>query len=187
MAYDGNIHSVAYSTKLDGLCFSFISTVNVDNGTLVSRGDLEEGEREIYKAEFDITKPAYLVLNPAWQYDDATYAKKYDEAYYYIKACTPFRGYELRVGRRFEVSSNITSDSLAKDDYVILDANGKIKKVTSATNASNAFVGKVVAVTTHGFAYPTGSAGTVSTVSKFYTIEVIKNEAVAASTPPSGN
>lgn len=180
MAYDGNTHSIAYSTKLDGMCFSFISTVNLDNGTLVSRGDLETGEREIYKAEFDITKPAYLVLNPAWQYDDSTYSKKYDEAYYFIKACTPFRGYELPVGRRFEVSSNITEDVLKEGDFVISDANGKIKKATSEKNAGNAFVGKVAAVTTHGFAYPTGSAGTVSTVSKFYVIEVVKNEPVAA-------
>lgn len=181
MAYDGKIHSVAYSTKLDGMCFSFISTVDLDNGTLISRGELEEGEREIYKAEFDITKPAYLVLNPAWQYDDSTYSKKYDEAYYFIGSCTPFRGYELTVGRRFEVSSDITEDVLEGGNYVILDANGKIKKATSEKNAGNAFVGKVVAVTTHGFAYPTGSAGTVSTVSKFYTIEVVKNEAVSGS------
>lgn len=178
MAFDGNVHSIAYSTKLDGMCFSFISTVDVDNGTLISRGDLETGEREIYKAVFDITKPAYLALNPAWQYDDSTYSKKYDEAYYYTKACTPFRGYELTVGRRFEVSSNISADTLKEGDFVISDANGKIKKAASEKNTGNAFVGKVVAVTNHGFAYPTGSAGTVSTVSKFYVVEVVKNEAV---------
>ena len=181
MAYNGKTHSVAYSTKLDGMCFSFISTVDLDNGTLISRGDLEEGEREIYKVEFDITKPAYLVLNPAWLYDDSTYSKKYDEAYYFIGACTPFRGYELTVGRRYEVSSDITEDVLESGDFVIADANGKIKKTASEKNASNAFVGKVVAVTTHGFAYPTGSAGNISTVSKFYTIEVVKNEAVSGS------
>ena len=180
MAYDGKIHSVAYSTKLDGLCFSFISTVDLDNGTLVSRGELETGEREIYKAEFDITKPAYLVLNPAWQYDDSTYSKKYDEAYYFIAACTPFRGYEFPVGRRYEVSSDITADTLEIGDYVILDDKGKLKKAASEKNPGNAFVGKIVDVTTHGFGYPTGSKGILNTISKFYVVEAVKNEAVSA-------
>ena len=82
MAYDGNIHSVAYSTKLDGLCFSFISTVDLDNGTLVSRGDLETGEREIYKAEIDKVVKSYsaqLETNP----DFLLYRTKID----YSKTC----------------------------------------------------------------------------------------------------
>lgn len=179
MAYNGNVHSVAYSTKLDGgLCFSFISTVSLDNGMLVARGDLATGEREIYNAVFDIAKPAYLVLNPAWQYDDSTYCKKYDEAYYYIAANTPFRGYELLPGRRYEVSSDICSDALTEGDFVIANASGKLEKAASATNASNAFVGKVVDVVTHGFTHSTGSAGSVSTAVKTYVIEVVKNEAV---------
>lgn len=181
MAFDGNVHAVVYTSNIHGRCFSLISTVDVDNGTLVSKGELEDGEREIYQAGFDVTKPAYLVGNPAWLYDDSTYSKKYDEAYYYIKACTPFRGYLLdaKFSDRFEVSANITTDTLEKDDYVILDENGRIKKATSENNPSNAFVGKVIDVISHGFAYPTGSAGTVSTVSKSYLIETIKNEAVA--------
>lgn len=182
MAFDNKRHPIAYSTKLDGgLCFSFISTVDLDNGTLIARGELDDNEREIYKAELDITKPAYLVLNPAWQYDDSTYAKRNDEGLYYNEACKSFRGYELLAGRRFEVSSDITTDTLVNGDYVIVDAKGKLKKASSATNAGNAFVGKVVFVTNRGFAHVTGSAGTVDTASKFYTIEVIKNEAVTAS------
>lgn len=180
MAYDGKRHSIAYSTKLDGgLCFSFISDVDLDNGTLIARGDLESGEREIYKAEFDVKKPAYLVLNPAWQYDDSTYAKRNDEALYYNEACKPFRGYELLPGRRFEVSDDISSDALAEGDFVIANDTGKLKKAASETNSGNAFIGKVVAVTTRGFAYSVGSAGTVDTGSKFYTVEVIKNSAVS--------
>ncbi len=178
MAYNGNTHSVAYSTKLDGLCFSFISSTDLDNGMLIAKGDLEEGEREIYKAELDIAKKAYLVLNPAWQYDDSTYAKKYDEAYYYIAACTPFRGYELVPARRYEVSSDICTDKLVKGDFVVATAEGKLSKTASETNASNAFVGKVVDVVTHGFPYSVGSAGVVNTVRKFYVVEVIKNESV---------
>lgn len=180
MAYDNKRHAIAYSTKLDGgLCFSFISTVALDNGMLVAKGELEEGEREIYKAEFDVTKPAYLVLNPAWQYDDSSYAKKYDEGLYYIEACKPFRGYELLPKRRFEVSVEAFDGEIAQGDYVIATAEGKIKKAASETNDGNAFVGKVIAETTHGFAYYVGSAGTVDTGSKFYTIEVIKNKAVS--------
>ena len=87
MAFDGKKHSLAYSTK-----------------------------REIYKAELDITKAAYLVLNPAWQYDDSTYAKRYDESYYFVGKCTPFRGYQLYPTRRYEVSADICADTLMVGD-----------------------------------------------------------------------
>lgn len=175
MAFDGKRHSIAYSTKLDGLCYSFIADVNLDNGTLVAKGELADNEREIYKAELDVAKPAYLVLNPAWNYDDSTYAKKNDEGLYYNEACKPFRVYELNAGRRYEVSADITADELVKGDYVIADASGKLKKTASATNAGNAFVGQVVDVVSHGYAHSVGSAGTISTAAKFYVIEVIKN------------
>lgn len=176
MAFDGKRHSIAYSTKLNGgMCFSFIADVDLDNGVLVAKGDLADNEREIYKAEFDAAKPAYLVLNPAWDYDDSTYAKKNDEGLYYNEACKPFRGYELLVGRRYEVSADITADELVKGDYVIIGEKGKIKKTSTAENAGNAFVGKVIDVVSHGFAHSVGSASTISTVSKFYVIEVIKN------------
>ncbi len=180
MAFDNKRHTIAYSTKLDGLCFSFISNVDLDNGVLIARGELEEGEREIYKAEFDVTKPAYLVLDPAWQYDDSTYSKKYDEGMYYNEACKPFRGYELNInnGRRFEVSADDSADELAKGDYVIANDKGRLVKAAGESNPSNAFVGKVADVVTHGFPYAVGVAGTVDTTSKFYVIEVVKNEAV---------
>lgn len=179
MAFDGNIHSVAYSTKLSGCtCFSFIAEKDLDNGMLIAKGDLEEGEREIYKAAYDITKPAYLVLNPAWDYDDSTYSKKYDESYYFIKACKPFRGYELKPTKRYAVSSDICTDTLKAGDFVVAKADGTLSKAASETNAGNAFVGKVVAVTNHGFPYAVGSAGTVNTTSKYYVVEVIKNETV---------
>lgn len=181
MAFDGKKHSLAYSTKLDGgLCFSFISETDLDNGMLIAKGDLEEGEREIYKAELDITKAAYLVLNPAWQYDDSTYAKRYDESYYFVGKCTPFRGYQLYPTRRYEVSADICADTLMVGDFVVATATGKLAKAASATNAGNAFVGKVVAVPTHGFVYASGSAGNVDITSKTYVIEVVKNEDVAA-------
>ena len=140
---------------------------------------VNDSEREIYKAEFDVSKPAYLVLNPAWLYDDSTYEKKSDEGLYYNEACKPFRGYELLVGRRYEVSSDICADVLEKGDFVIADDKGKLKKASGESNPSNAFVGKVVAVTERGFAYAVGSAGTVDTGSKFYTVEIIKNSAVS--------
>lgn len=176
MAFDGKRHSIAYSTKLNGgLCFSFIADVDLDNGVLVARGDIADNEREIYKAELDVAKPAYLVLNPAWNYDDSTYAKKNDEGLYYNEACKPFRGYELLVGRRYEVSADITADELVKGDYVIADENGKLKKAAGAATEGNAFTGKVIDVVSHGFAHSVGSAGSITTASKFYVIEVVKN------------
>lgn len=179
MAFDNNRHSIAYSTKLIGcMCYSFISETNLDNGMLIAKGALADGEREIYTAGFDIKKPAYLVLNPAWNYDDSTYAKKNDEGLYYNEACKPFRGYELNVGKRYEVTSDICTDELVKGDYVIATAAGKLAKNTSATAPDNAFVGQVVDVVSRGFAYSVGSAGSLNTAVKTYVIEVIKNEEV---------
>ncbi len=172
-------HSIVYSTNLWGCkCFSFISDKDLDNGMLVTKGELETGEREIYKAEFDVSKPAYLVANPAWVYDDYNYERQKDESVYVNEACKPFRAYELAETRRYSVSSDITADELAAGDYVIMGSDGRITKAAGESNPSNAFVGKVIFVDNRGFTYAVGSAGNVKTGGKFYTVEVIKNKAV---------
>lgn len=174
-------HSVAQSTFLEGsVCRSFISDADIDNGTLITKGDLEDGEREIYKAEYDVTKPAFLALDVAWVYDDYNYERKYDEAVYTNKACRPFRAYQLKPLQRYKVSTDITADKLENGDFVIMDATGKLKKAASETNAGNAFVGKVIAVDKLGFTYAVGTVGGIDTGTSMYEIEVVKNEPVNA-------
>lgn len=161
------------------ICRSFISDKEIDNGTLISKGELETGEREIYQAGFDVTKPAFLVADPKSGAEDYTYEQKYDEAFRTNEACVPFRAYELKPMRRYRVTSDITVETLQEGDFVIADDKGRLKKAVSEENANNAFVGKVIRVDSCGFTYNVGSAGTVPVGVTKYLIEVRKNEAVS--------
>ncbi len=177
-------HSTAQSSFLEGsVCRSFVADEDIDNGVLISKGVLEDGEREIYKAEFDVTKPAYLALDVAWVYDDYNYERRNDESVYTNKACKPFRAYQLKPDQRYKVSTDITADKLEIGDFVIIGEKGKIKKAASETNAANAFVGKVIAIDKYGFTYAVGTVGGVDTGTSMYEIEVVKNEPAAASKP----
>lgn len=161
------------------VCRSFISDKEIDNGTLISKGELETGEREIYQAGFDVTKPAFLVADPKGGAEDYTYEQKYDEAFHTNAACVPFRGYELKPMARYRVTSDITTETLQEGDFVIADEKGRLKKAASEVNTSNAFVGKVLKVDFSGFTHNVGSAGTVPVGVTKYLIEVCKNEAVS--------
>lgn len=173
-------HGVAYSTNIKGRCYSFVNTTkDIDNGMLVAMGAVADDKNpEIYNCTLDATKPAYLALNPAWVYDDSTYIKKYDESTYTNVKGVPFRVYELTTADRFEVSSDVVTGTLAKNDSVIVGADGKLVKGTAGTSG---FSGTVIAVRDRGFAYPVGSYGpdaghTVNTATKFYLIKVEANK-----------
>lgn len=183
MAYDGKKHSVVYTSNLSGKCLSLMCASALDNGMLVSVGAAEEGERELRTATFNVKKEAYLICNPAWQYDDSDYARKYDESCYYNAANKPVRGYKMFKDDRYEVSSDICTEELSKDDYVVANTDGKLKKAEGADNADNAFVGQVDFVNENKFTYNTGVAGGLDVASKFYVIRVVKNEDVASPAP----
>lgn len=171
---------VVDTSFLEGcICRSFISDKEIDNGTLISKGELETSEREIYQAGFDVKKPAWLVADPNGGAEDYTYEMKYDEAFRTNEACVPFRGYELLKDRRYRVTSDITAETLEEGDFVISDENGRLKKAASETNPDNAFVGVVRKVDNTGFGYHVGSAGIVTTAVTKYLIEVLKNEEVS--------
>ncbi len=171
---------VVETSFLEGcICRSFISDREIDNGTLISKGELETGEREIYQAGFDVTKPAFLVADPKGGAEEYAYEQKYDEAFHTNEACVPFRGYKLLKDRRYRVTSDISAEKFEKGDFVIADENGRLKKAASDDNPGNAFVGKVLNVDFTGFSYNVGSAGAVSTAVTKYLIEVRKNEEVS--------
>ena len=171
-------HGVVHTTKVgiwDNTTFSFIHTADIDNGYLVSKGALATGEREIYNVTFDTTAPAFLVANPAWDYDDNTYIKKYDESIYTNKAGVSFRVYELRPYDRFEVSGDAVDTTLTVGDTVGMGATGLITK-----DATSKFQGKVIGVNQTGFVYSVGTYGngtngTLNTTNTFYLIEVVEN------------
>ena len=154
-------YGVVHTSNISGRCYSFVHTADIENGYLVSKGELATGEREIYQAGFETTAPAFLVANPAWNYEDA----------YINVANKAFRVYELNKYDRFKVSAvAVDGSDIAVGDAVGMSATGKITK-----DATSTFKGKVIAIDNYGFGYAVGSAGTIDTTSTFYLIEVEAN------------
>ena len=166
-------YGVVHTTNLSGCDnYSFQYTADIENGALVAKGDLIEGERQVYAAVLDASAPAYLVANPAWNYDDSTYAKAQEDAYI-NKAGKAFRVYELKANKNFAITSYsiVGGDTVAIGEELGVTATGKLDK--SVTNS--ALIVKVTAIDNYGFPYAVGSAGTVDTTVKMVTVEVVKN------------
>lgn len=166
-------YGVVHTTNLSGCDnYSFQYTADIENGALVAKGDLIEGERQVYAAVLDASAPAYLVANPAWNYDDSTYAKAQEDAYI-NKAGKAFRVYELKANKKFAITSYsiVGGDTVAIGDELGVTAAGKLDKSV----ADSALIVKVTAIDNYGFPYAVGSAGTVDTTVKMVTVEVVKN------------
>lgn len=178
-------YNVVETTKISGRCFDFVYDKDIENGSLIAKGELVDGERNIYEAKIpEVGDEVFLVCSPSWSYDDARTVNQNEEAYINV-ANKPFRAYGLVAHNhdKFAVEDYgiNASGAIAKGDYVTVDGTTvKINDVsTSAPTASTTgFIGKVVEIENYGFAYCTGTAGNVGTVGKRVVIEVIKNETV---------
>lgn len=197
-------YGVVHTTNLSGCdCYDFISAdVDIENGSLVTKGDLMDGERNIYECEAPATatlkeKPAYLVANPAWSYDDCRVTNQ-NEDEYINKQGVPFRVYELKPNKRYRVSVGMLTGTVEVGSYVGL-ANGAYKgAVTKTAPEGSAFVGKIIAIDSIGFDYAVGSAGTTSgsgktatggviaNTNKFALIEVVSNAPIVEATVSGG-
>lgn len=178
-------YNVVETTKVSGRCFDFIYNKDIENGSLIAKGDLIDGERNIYEAKIpEVGDEVFLVANPAWSYDDARIVNQNEDAYINV-ANKPFRAYGLVAHNhdKFAVEDygiNAAS-TIAVDDYVTVDGTTvKIKDVADSapTDSTTGFIGKVVEIEDYGFAYCTGTAGNVGKTGKRVVIEVIKNKAV---------
>lgn len=149
-----NSYMVAESTLLtNARIFSMQSTKALQNGAIVGKGDLVTGEREVYNALDDYSDGKYLVLNPAWSYDDSRLVNQNEENYTNV-AGVAFRAYRLEKDMKYKISN--VADTFAVGDYVKYNATaGKYEK-----DSSNASGLKVVAVEEVGFPYCIGSIGT---------------------------
>ena len=166
-------YGVVHTTNLSGCDnYSFQYTADIENGALVAKGDLIEGERQIYAAVLDAKEPAYLVAHPAWNYDDSTYAKKQEDAYI-NEAGKAFRVYELKANKKFAITSYsiVGGETVKVGDELGVTAAGKLSNAVT----DSALIVKVTAIDTYGFPYAVGSAGTVDTTVKMVTVEVVKN------------
>ena len=170
--------------------FSFMSlTDDLENGSLVAKGKLIDGEREIYEA----LKPdagalegeLYLVANPAWSYDDSK-ATSQNEDEYVIPKGTAFRVYLLTKGNKYAITDYSLTGAVVKDNLVT-GAAGSYKGVaaipSSVTVEDYGFVGEIELIDDYGYFYPIGqfgvSGGTlgtgIDTRGKMIVINVVKN------------
>lgn len=164
-------HGVAESTKLYGcMNVSFVSTEDVDNGSIVANGGLATGYTDVYTA----SKPTkndkvYIVIHPVYGYDERL-AEEKNEDNYTNEAGRIFRTYELKADRKFKVSSDMikpatetkdgaTNDvELAVGQYVVANGTYKMSAVTTAPTDAN-FVGIIEAIEETGFPYFGSSKG----------------------------
>lgn len=162
------------TTNLAGsVCFSLQGTKDIENGTVVGKGALVTGERDIYTALDDYADGMYLVANPAWTYDRYK-ATDLNEENYTNKANAPFRAYRLEKDMKFKIANVPDGVTLAKDDYIEYTA-GVLAKAGGNTKL------QVVDVEEFGFPYCIGSAGTangdyghaIGDFMKKYTIQVV--------------
>ncbi|HJF39354.1 MAG TPA: hypothetical protein K8V91_00390 [[Clostridium] spiroforme] len=156
------------------VCFSMQKDTDIENGAIVGKGDLIEGETSIYEAIDDYTDGMYLVANPAWNYE-VYKATDRNEENYINKAGIAFRTYRLEKDMKFKVYNIDVDTPFAVGDGVKFEG-GKYVKDDGGTPKL-----KVVAVEDFGFPFCVGSGGTlngdygyaVGEVMKKYTIEVV--------------
>lgn len=174
-------YGVVETTKITEPCFDVKATVDVQNGWVVKKGDIVTGEKAIYKAEVPATTDeVYLVANPAWDYNDSSIINQNEENYI-NKAGKSFRVYALKKDNQFAVLdySIAENTSLAVGDYIGVDGSTmQLKDLGTSDPGSTGFMGKVIEITTYGFAYCTGTAGNVGETGKKVTIEVVRNATV---------
>lgn len=155
------------------VCFSLKAEKDIENGSIVGKGDLVEGEMSVYEAEDDYSDGIYLVANPAWSYDTSRMVNQNEENFI-NKAGSIFRVYRLEKDMKYKVYNLDLETPFVAGDHVKFEG-GKYAK--DDTSASPLVVERVEEV---GFPFCVGSGGTlngdygyaVGEVMKKYTIRV---------------
>ena len=144
-------YMVCETTNLSGAkIVSLQATKDLQNGSIVGKGDLVTGEKSVYTALDATTDGKYLVANPAWSYDNNRVTDQNEENYI-NKEGIAFRAYRLEKDMKYKIYG--IEETFAKDDEVEYDAaSGKYQK-GSDTGL------KVVDVEEVGFPYCIGSIG----------------------------
>lgn len=146
-----NSYMVAESTNLTGArIFSLQSTKDLQNGAIVSKGDLVTGETSVYTAGDYTTGDKYLVLNSAWSYENNRLTDQNEENYI-NKSGVAFRAYRLNKDMKYKISN--ISETFNVGDEIEYDAASD--KYKPGTNTGL----KVVAKEEVGFPYCIGSIG----------------------------
>lgn len=184
-------YNTVETTRVTGQCFDFVFNAAVENGSVVAKGELVTGERNIYNATVPTAgSEVFLVADPCTPYDDKPLIKM-NEDQYIIPANKPFRVYGLLDINhdRFGVmdygvtaaQSSGTDLAPAIGDYIGVDGTTmKLKNfgTTSPTVSTTGFIGKIIEIEDQTYKRITGSGGTQTMGGKRLIIEVIKNENV---------
>jgi hypothetical protein len=178
-------NSVGYIQKgkarTAGHVYSVQSTEALQNGFITFKGDLVEGEREIYTAKKPATADlgndaALFIQAPEINYDESTLDKAQFGAFG-IEANTPARAYDLYVGDIIEISTDgltILSTDAVVGNYLI-PQDGSYKLAESETVGTTKFTAKIIEVRTNGTLTYVGSNGRVGNQYKLVVAEVVKN------------
>ena len=156
------------------VCFSLQSESDVENGAIVGKGDLVDGETSVYEAEAAYTDGMYLVANPAWSYDTSSVLNQNEENFI-NKAGIAFRAYRLEKDMKYKVYNVDASTPFAVGDGLKFESGKYLKDDGGSPKL------KVVAVEDFGFPFCVGSQGiangnfgyAVGETMKKYTIEVV--------------
>ena len=184
-------YNVVETTRVTGKCFDFTYSADLENGSVIAKGALVTGERNIYTATVPaVGNEVFLVADPCTPYDDKPLIKM-NEDQYIIPANKPFRAYGLLAINhdRFSVmdygitpaQSGGEDIDPAIDDYIGVDGTTmKLKNLgtTAPTAATTGFIGKIIEIEDATYQRITGSGGTQIMGGKRIVIEVIKNENV---------
>ena len=171
-------YGIFESTNINpGRNYSFVATVDLENGMLVHKGDLVAGSKDVYEAIIPTTasinaEPVYVVGNPAWSYDSSSIINQNEEEYI-IKAGKVFRVYNLKATDKFAIADYGIDGTPVVGQYVA-PQNGSGKLAASASAPSTAFVGKVIKIADMGYQYFVGQI--VDQRTKKVIIEVVKND-----------
>ena len=169
-------YGIFESTKITGGNFSFLSTVDLENGMLIHKGGLVPGSKDIYEALIPTAanianEPVYVVGDPAWNYDTSS-AINQNEDQYIVKAGMVFRCYGLKPTDKFGIADYGIDGTPVVGEYVGL-LNDSAKPIASATVPSGAFVGRVIQEVDMGHEYFVGKP--IDGRIKKIRIEVVKN------------
>lgn len=145
-----NNYMVAESTLLTGHNFSFQATKDIQNGAIVGKGDLMTGEDSVYAALDDYSDGKYLVLNPAWDYNDSRVSNQNEENFV-NKTGIAFRAYSIEKDNKFKIYN--IEDKFMIGDCVKYDAVSEKYVIDVDSDL------KVVDIENVGFPYCIGSIG----------------------------
>lgn len=142
------------STKVGSLLRSATQATAIENGAIVTLGDLATGEIDLYKsgAVAAITDTIYLVDGVEVVYDETT-VKGLDD--YENVANKAFRVRKPAVGDRFSISASMITalaDAPVKGNLVETAAGNKLAEVAKATGltATVSFGARIVETWTFG-------------------------------------